>query len=64
MVVIEGVLICQPALQVKLESLGQLRGRGINNTIGPARERERERGREIRSRKRARGKKVEKSERQ
>ena len=50
--VVEGVLICHLALQVKLENAGQLRGRGINNTKGPERKRgieregERERERE------------------
>lgn len=41
--VVEGVLICHLALQVKPESSRQLRGRGINNTKGRERERERER---------------------
>lgn len=40
--VVEGVLICHLALQVKLESSGRLRGRGINNTKGRERGRERE----------------------
>lgn len=39
--VVEGVLICHLALQVKLEISGQLRGRGINNTKGCERERQR-----------------------
>lgn len=40
---VEGVLICHLALQVKLEISGRLRGRGINNTKGWDSERERDR---------------------
>ncbi len=43
--VVEGVLICHLALQVKPETFGRLRGRGINNTKGGERERGRQRER-------------------
>lgn len=39
---VEGVLICHLAQQVKLESSESVRGRGINNTKGLQRERQRE----------------------